>query len=260
MTTGFGDAEKAVDLAALGKPFPREALKKRKGGGGKDLTYVEGHSVINRLNNATGNRWDFTVDRFETQGDLLMAFVTLTLPGLGSRSHIGVQKFAPNSGEDLAKGCITDALKKAATLFGVGIELYGDDYEDHPAPAASQKTIAQLHAVGARKGQDHAKIHLAAERAYGVEHTDELTEEQAKQLIAVLEKKPDVAPEPAAAPKGKGKPLTLRDAREPGSVVAECAECGVGIEQAQVDATADMGRPVCSKCAFNLELAAQKGA
>lgn len=79
-----------VDLAKLTAPFPPEAIKQRKGGGGKALSYVEGHSVINRLNAATGNNWTFTVDRLDQSGDLLTAFVTLTLPGMGSRSHIGV--------------------------------------------------------------------------------------------------------------------------------------------------------------------------
>jgi hypothetical protein len=258
MGVSFDDTT-PVDRDALGKPFPAEALKTRPGGGNKKLTYVEGHSVINRLNNATGNRWIFTVDRFEVNGDLLMAFVTLTLPGMGSRSHVGVQKFAPNSGEDLAKGCITDGLKKAATLFGVGIELYGEDYEDyedHAAPRVSEKTMARLHALGARKGYDHAKIHAAAVQAFGVEHTDEITEEEAAKLIGVLEKKPDAeaAPKAKPAPKGNGKAAPLHDAREGAGVAAECAECGVGIDAAQVEATRDMGRPVCPKCAFDLEI------
>lgn len=71
--------------------------------------------------------------------------------------------------------------------------MYGDDYEEHPEPPASQKTISRLHALGARKGFDHAKIHDAAVKAYGVESTNDMTETQALKLIGVLEKKPDVA-------------------------------------------------------------------
>lgn len=190
-----------VDIAKLTAEFPPEAIKQRKGGGNKSLSYVEGHSVINRLNAATGNNWTFTVDRLDQQGDLFLAFVTLTLPGMGSRSHIGVQRFAANSGEDLIKGAITDALKKAATLFGVGIELYGDDYEEHPEPPVTERTMKVLHALGAKKGFDHAAIHNAAAKAYGVESSNDMTEAQALKLIGVLEKKPNVAaqPKPAAA-------------------------------------------------------------
>jgi len=132
-----------VDIAALTAPFPREAVKTRSDRG-KDFSYIQGHSVINRLNAATGNRWTFEVIETQTRDiaiaardnraartDLLVtARVRLTLPGLGAREHVGVQMVSPGSGEDLVKGAITDALKKAATLFGVGIELYGPDYED----------------------------------------------------------------------------------------------------------------------------------
>ena len=34
----------------------------------------------------------------------------------------------------MRKGAVSDALKKAATLFGVGLELYGPDYEAAPDP------------------------------------------------------------------------------------------------------------------------------
>src|SRR6478735_10754706 len=118
---------------ALGEPFPRSAIKHRTGGGGKSLAYVEGHTVIHRLNDATGNSWSLevrSIDSF-TLGTrtLLRAHVALTIPGLGTREHIGVQAVEERGGEDLVKGAITDALKKAATLFGVGLELYGPDYE-----------------------------------------------------------------------------------------------------------------------------------
>lgn len=127
---------------ALGEPFPETAIQTRPGGRGTQLRYVEGHTVIHRLNDATGNRWNFSVDKIERtqldeQNALLMAYVTLEIPGLGTRSHIGVQSVNARGGEDLVKGAVTDALKKAATLFGVGLELYGPDYEAGEMPAAT---------------------------------------------------------------------------------------------------------------------------
>lgn len=119
-----------VNIEILTRPFPPEAIKTREGGGKKRLSYVEAHTVIRRLNEATRFNWNFQVLREERDGDLLKALVRLTIPGLGSREHIGVQKVSPNGGEDLHKGAISDGLKKAATLFGVGLELYGPDYED----------------------------------------------------------------------------------------------------------------------------------
>jgi Rad52/22 family double-strand break repair protein len=141
-----------VDREMLTKAFPREALKTREGGGNKRLTYVEGHTVIHRLNDACGDEgWSFQIMREWSEdvaggGTLLKALVELTLPGLGSRQHIGVQKLRGNDGEDIHKGAVTDGLKKAATLFGVGLELYGPDYEgDEPAasPEIARRPIQQ---------------------------------------------------------------------------------------------------------------------
>lgn len=124
-------------LKRLTAPFPKEALRKReigKKGSGKWVDYIPGHTVIHRLNDCTGNDWnleilDLTSDKAGS-GEVLRAHVRLTIPGLGSREHIGIQSLYAGGGEDLIKGVITDALKKAATLFGVGLELYGEDFED----------------------------------------------------------------------------------------------------------------------------------
>ena len=128
-----------VDMYKLTTPFPPQALKQRVVGGGKALTYVEGHVVIHRLNDATGNDWSFKVIDLShvpagttSKGlpqTLYTATVELCIPGLGCRQQVGVQMFSENAGEDLVKGAVTDGLKKAATLFGVGLELYGPDYE-----------------------------------------------------------------------------------------------------------------------------------
>lgn len=127
-------------LDALSTPFPREAIKQRRqGNSGKALSYVEGFTVIRRLNAATGGRWSWQIKSFEfrplpptsngNEQSLIVVTGELTIDGLGTRAGVGVQKVVEASGEDLVKGASTDALKKAATLFGVGLELYGEDYE-----------------------------------------------------------------------------------------------------------------------------------
>lgn len=117
----------------LGVPFPGNAIKTRQGQAGRSFRYVEGHTVIHRLNEATGNNWSLEIKEITSvqigSESRLQARVALTIPGLGTREHIGVQSVNDRGGEDLVKGVVTDALKKAATLFGVGLELYGPDYE-----------------------------------------------------------------------------------------------------------------------------------
>ncbi len=119
-------------MDVLARPFKRESIRYRKGGGNKDLAYLDGATVIRRLNEAC-IEWSFTVIAERREGEVLLAHGQLTIPGLGTRDGIGVQRIAPNSGEDFYKGHFTDSLKKCAKLFGVGLELYGDDTEagDH---------------------------------------------------------------------------------------------------------------------------------
>lgn len=128
---------------ALSVPFPPHAIKKRQGGGGKMLDYVETHTVIRRLNEATNFNWDFHIKSSEWRNDLLMVLGELTIPGMGTRSGYGVQKVNERGGEDLVKGAASDALKKCATLFGVALDLYGPDLEagevDTPAPRQQQR-------------------------------------------------------------------------------------------------------------------------
>lgn len=155
----------SVNLEILTRPLPNSAIKTRKGGGNKDLRYVEGHTVIHRLNEATGNNWSLSIldisERTLGKQTLLTARVALTLPGLGSREAIGVQLVSDNGGEDLAKGCITDGLKKAATLFGVGLELYGPDYESAPAAPPQHPTQPRNGQAGATAPDAVAEARLA---------------------------------------------------------------------------------------------------
>ena len=122
--------ELQVDIAELTKPFPPEALEQRAGANGKMLTYIKTHAVINRLNRACQYRWDWRIIEQHKEGELLICRGELTIPGLGTKAAVGVQEIRPNGGVDLWKGASSDALKKSATLFGVGIELYGEDIED----------------------------------------------------------------------------------------------------------------------------------
>lgn len=152
---------------ALAKPFSDKAIKQRTGGGGKEYDYVGHETVTRRLDEATEGTWSSTIDqvwfrqegavgkwnpqtrRLEVDPDVvtMVAQVTLTIPGLGQRSDIGVQNIQPCGGEDQYKGAISDALKRAAMRFLVAIDLYGEDIEARVAaaaePAASSEAVAE---------------------------------------------------------------------------------------------------------------------
>lgn len=147
----------STDIEKLTRPFPKNAIKRREGARGRVFDYVETHTVIHRLNEATDNCWDFRITHQDWRGDLLIVTGELSIPGLGTRTGTGVQKISDGGGEDLVKGAASDCLKKAATLFGVALELYGPDYEAgeevqdtqeaRPAPAGANgngKSVANI--------------------------------------------------------------------------------------------------------------------
>lgn len=126
-------------LALLQRPFHPQHIQSRKIGGGRQVSYVPVGAVIERLNKACPvwhfriadqrwetmrlNRWNETSRKSEIR-DVQVYVVTgeLEIPGLGARQALGVQALDDGSGEDLLKGAMSDALKKAASLFGVPVD------------------------------------------------------------------------------------------------------------------------------------------
>ena len=119
----------------LEKPFDQNQIKQREGNFGRTLDYVEGHSIIQRLNDAFDAAWSFTILKHEilTETDEVIVVGQLNADGI-VKSQFGSSKItrARESGEiislaDDLKAAATDALKKAATLLGVGLHLYRND-------------------------------------------------------------------------------------------------------------------------------------
>lgn len=141
-----------VNYDVLMRPFPQQAIKQRRGANGVALSYVEAHTVIRRLVEATGNEFDFRVLGIDIQDNLVMATVELAI-GNSKRQQVGTVRMNGGNNDDAVKAAISDGLKKAATLFSVGLELYGPDYEaqlTQPGPAArpAQTTPVQAKPQG----------------------------------------------------------------------------------------------------------------
>jgi len=116
----------------LEKPFNPEQIKQRDGNFGKTLDYIEAHAVIQRLNDAFDADWNFRILKHEIlkETDEVVVIGELSAGGV-IKSAFGGSKItrARESGEmislaDDLKAAATDALKKAATLLGVGLHLY----------------------------------------------------------------------------------------------------------------------------------------
>ena len=118
------------NFTLLAQPFDRAFVKKREGRGGKMLDYLETATVIARLNEVLGpDGWSFRIlehiqleDEFVVRGELRLNGVCHQQFG-ASRISRDRNGNALSLGDDL-KAAASDALKKTATLYGVGLELY----------------------------------------------------------------------------------------------------------------------------------------
>jgi len=119
----------------LEKPFTREQIKQRAGHSRQSLDYVEGHTVIKRLNDALDGQWSFEIVSQDIMEQEVLVLGKLSAEGF-VKSQFGASSITriKESGEiislaDDLKAAATDALKKCATLFGVGLHLYGNGHE-----------------------------------------------------------------------------------------------------------------------------------
>jgi len=119
----------------LEKPFTPEQIKQREGSFGKMLDYIEGHAVIQRLNDAFDANWSFEIidhevlngtDEVVVQGKLSANGVVKTQFGSSRITKARETGEMVSLADDL-KSAGTDALKKTATLLGVGLHLYSSD-------------------------------------------------------------------------------------------------------------------------------------
>lgn len=119
-------------LSALQRPFSPEEIRQREGSFGKTLDYLETHTVIQRLNEALGGDWSFHVVEHMVREDISEVIVVGKLIADEIvKMQIGSAALKRNrqSGElvclgDDLKAAASDALKKCATLLGVGLQLY----------------------------------------------------------------------------------------------------------------------------------------
>ncbi|MDB4304246.1 RAD52 family DNA repair protein, partial [Desulfosarcina sp.] len=103
----------------LEKPFGPEQIKQREGNFGKMLDYIEGHAVIQRLNDAFDANWSFSIIRHDilketdeviVQGELKTGNVVKTQFGSSRITRARESGDIISLADDL-KAAATDALK-----------------------------------------------------------------------------------------------------------------------------------------------------
>src|SRR5688500_4521568 len=148
---------------------PKHEIKERQGRGGLRFSYVEHGYVTERLNMVFGFNWDFeVVDKQMLEDEVIVeAKLTVRTPagqtivktqfgGADIKRHAsGARSGRPLSIADDYKAAASDALKKCASLLGIGLDLYGRDRPeelDEEQPQAVQPASARS-SVSKRKEQ-----------------------------------------------------------------------------------------------------------
>lgn len=129
-----------MDTKALEKEFDRKFVKKLQG-----FDYLEIHAVIQRLNDVLGEGWQFELEERMIDNEEIVQFGRLGVKSEAGewlwKSQCGSKKIVyykekehisenrVDYGNDF-KAAASDCLKKCATLWGVGLYLYGEVEED----------------------------------------------------------------------------------------------------------------------------------
>jgi len=134
----------------LTREFEPSEIKRRMGSYGTMIDYVEHSTVIKRLNEAFDFDWSFEILQHIIKEDEVIVLGKLSAEGI-AKMQFGSKRIARNSktgeiislGDDL-KSVASDCLKKCATLFGVGLHLYGGEDEKESKEPARNRSDARI--------------------------------------------------------------------------------------------------------------------
>lgn len=168
---------------------PLDMIETREGRGGKEFYYLRHQYVTTTLNSVTGHNWDFEILRERMDGDCVTVLGKLTVRVNGhtiTKSQYGSSQIKRKGDKPLSigddfKAAASDALKKCASLIGLGLDL-GVPMKD--------KTRRHLHAVGTKLcgEQWDAKRHKLVRVMTGKsQSSNKLLDVEARIIIAFIE-------------------------------------------------------------------------
>lgn len=211
---------KTFPIKALKEPFPEGAVKTkldrdgqpRRDERGNPIPYLEAHSVTERLNEAFGGRWCFEIAKHQighaqvwVLGRLSACGVTKEQFGSSEIKRRRETREVIDIGNDL-KAAASDALKKCASLMGVGLYLQdkeargrelgpggtngrhagGDSWGDIPV---TEEQARGFWAQAAEAGWDRERILDAVQRVTGARELRSLLESQMDALLLEITEK-----------------------------------------------------------------------
>jgi hypothetical protein len=184
------NSEICLPRETLEAPFPEGQVKTRPGAFGGSLSYIEGHTVIRRLNDAFESNWSFTIESHQILDEEVLVLGKLHAEAFGViKTAFGSSRITRDNrtgnpvalGDDL-KAASTDALKKAATLLGVGLSLYGGNGQ--PAQPDDRPFDEDLRTRPTRAGNGHSSD-LEPQGSNGTNGNGRITNKQIKAIFAI---------------------------------------------------------------------------
>ncbi len=187
----------------LCRPFPRELIKERAGPHGRKLRYVDVHAVIERLNEGSEN-WHFLVENHQVLDAEVVVLGRLTIDSVTKSAFGGALISFGNDGQPISigddlKSAASDALKKSASMFGIGLELYGGKLAAEPVEARSKprqqsdpreratvRQVAAIQSAARRRGLTRDRLTALVHERTGKTEMALLDRHEASNLISEL--------------------------------------------------------------------------
>lgn len=202
LASGPGGITQA-QLSLLTRKTPRKYIKKRKGRGGKELSYVEISYVQGVLNAVFGLDWDVkVVDKiinYENYSiamcvELVVRFAdghVITKHAWGgsdikrTQDGQGLVDFA----DDL-KAAESDAIKKAASMLGVAWDVFSGQTDIPDSIQPPPERLSKFHLLdkmGEQKKLMGEDMYHQVLRAAGYNHANEIPPERRQAALDVLQ-------------------------------------------------------------------------
>jgi recombination DNA repair RAD52 pathway protein len=171
----------------LERAFPDALIRSRKGPFGQTFSYVEGSAYIARLNEAFEGEWSLEILEHHIRDTEVVVVVKLSAGGVTKMAFGGSSITVSREGEivsiaDDLKAAGTDALKKASSLFGVGLHLYSEPTNTETKPTRQPQPSNGGNGNGRMNGDRNSASGRVASPNSASGRVDRLTQ---KQLSAI---------------------------------------------------------------------------
>lgn len=173
-----------MDRSILDKPFPWDVVRTRPGAFGDELRYVEAPAYIRRLNEAFDANWSWTISDYQIRDAEVIVHGVLAAAGVSKHAFGGATITTNRNGEtvslaDNLKAAATDAMKKACSLLGLGLDLHNIEQR------SESRSATDVAEAPSAKSSSRAVANGRTGRESRSETRSQLTEKQLRALYAL---------------------------------------------------------------------------